>query len=58
MAQSGESSELGATFSFDPAMPLDPLPARLPWPLAALVILAMSGLLWGGIGVVVLRLIG
>jgi hypothetical protein len=57
MAQSGKSRDLGATLPFDPAMPLDPLPERLPWPLAALVILLLSGLLWGGIGAVVLQLV-
>ena len=58
MAQSGKSPELGgATLPFEPAA-FEPLPQRLPWPLAALVILALSGLLWGGIGAVVLHLVG
>jgi hypothetical protein len=56
MMQPGESADrvsgLGTTVAFEP------LPQRLPWPLAMLVILALSGLLWAGIGAAILRLFG
>jgi predicted anti-sigma-YlaC factor YlaD len=63
MSWSGDSQEFdGHQFSGHPGLqgvlPIDPLPERLPWQVAALVILTLSLLLWCGVIAGVARLLG
>jgi len=50
--------EVDGTGPLQDAVPLEPLPDHLPWQAAGLVILTLSLLLWGVVGVGIARLIG
>jgi hypothetical protein len=58
MHWSGEGRDIAHTTPLHAAWQLEPLPERLPWQLAALVILGLSALLWGLIGYGAMQLLG
>jgi predicted anti-sigma-YlaC factor YlaD len=58
MSWPAESRNTGHAARLHAALRLEPLPERLPWQVAAVVILGLSALLWGVAGYGLVQLLG
>jgi len=58
MRWSGNSQQISGTDPLRGALPLEPLPERLPWQVATVVILGLSLVLWSAVGAGIARLLG